>query len=352
LTTAPIWAEDPPAAEVQRLRPVRNVDLIDDTQEEEVLEIRAEEKPRPDAAKWYYLGTSLSSVSKALDEQLQLDGAGALVVEVDNDSPADKAGLKLHDIVTAAGDTPIRQLSDVTAAVEKSKGRELSFKVLRAGKPITVTVTPVERYVEHNPVKPPQRSTIEEDEVDLDLGKLEARIREKLRDHGVDVRMQLIKPGHFVPRGLSWIVEQPEDFPQDLTVVVRKQGDKPAEIEATQGDKTWKVTENELDELPDDVRGHVAPYLGRVPSRFRVTLPGGKDFTVPVPPAVAAPLFDGSDAIIPRTDVQTRERLRGALERRVDELSRDMDRVRERMEGLRRSLRDELDSGKQDQTDQ
>ena len=38
----------------------------------------------------------------------------------------------------------------------------------------------------------------------------------------------------------------------------------PAKIKVEQGDKTWEVTENSLDQLPEDVRPHVEPMVGRM----------------------------------------------------------------------------------------
>lgn len=331
-------ADDPRASRGRPLG-VPPKDLIDDTR---IIEVR-HDAPKGDHAR-YYLGVKLTGVSKALDEQLQLGGQGALVVAITKDGPAEKAGLEVHDVVTAVGDAPIKKFSDVAEAVEKSEGKELSLKVVRAGKPLDLAITPVERYGASIAHARPKPSTDEDEEVELelDLDQLEKTIRDKLKNAGVDVRMQLIRPGRFVPRGFNWTAGKPLDFPDDLSLVLRKQGKKPAEIEVTQGDKSWKVSENQLDELPDDVRKHIEPYLGHGPSQFSVTLPGGKKLTVPVPPT-APPIFDGDEVRIPLPDVQTRERVRGALEHRIDELSREMERMRDRVESLRHSLHEELE---------
>jgi hypothetical protein len=238
-------------------------------------------------------------------------------------------------------DKPIKSLSEVNEAVDKSEGKELAFQVLRAGKTLTVAVTPAERYGAGNPYKPPAPAS--RDAIDLDISKLEETIREKLRDAGVDVRLQLIQPGRFVPRGVGFSVAEPADFPADLSIVLRKEGQKPAEIEVKQGDKTWTVNENELDSLPEDVRKHVERYLGRGPTRFTVALPGGRKFNVPIPPVVSSVSEEEERVYVPRSDIQTRDRVRGALERRIDELSHDMERMRDRVESLRRNLREELD---------
>jgi len=52
-------------------------------------------------------------------------------------------------------------------------------------------------------------------------------------------------------------------LPSDLTVTITKEGDKPAQVTVQRKDEQWEVTEDELDELPADVRPHVERMLGR-----------------------------------------------------------------------------------------
>src|SRR6185312_6347588 len=42
------------------------------------------------------------------------------------------------------------------------------------------------------------------------------------------------------------------------------QGAEPAKIQVKRGDKEWNVTEEKLDDLPDDIRTHVQTLLGRM----------------------------------------------------------------------------------------
>ncbi len=49
-----------------------------------------------------------------------------------------------------------------------------------------------------------------------------------------------------------------------MSVTIIKHGKDPAKIKVEQGDKTWEVTEATLDELPDDIRPHVEPMVGRL----------------------------------------------------------------------------------------
>ncbi len=112
-------------------------DLIDDTQSLGILWNPSK----------YSLKLSLSGVPKSLDAQLQLKGTGALVSSVSEGGPAQKAGLKVHDILVTVADEPIKKITAVVKAVNESEGEELHFKVLRAGKPIVITIKPAIREV-------------------------------------------------------------------------------------------------------------------------------------------------------------------------------------------------------------
>jgi PDZ domain len=288
------------------------------------------------ASSKYWLDMKLTGVPKALDAQLQLEGAGALVADVGTDGPAAEAGIKTHDVVMAVGDKPIKRLPDLVDEIDKSEGKEVSLKILRGGKPITLTITPVERAPAGK-----RGEQIEEDVFTLpglgniDINEIEETIRGKLENAGVDVRMLLIEPGKFLPKGTGFEVEKLE-FPDDLTVQISKNGKEPAQIEVKQGDETWTATEDKLDELPDEVRRHVKGLLGRSTARFAIAGPGGRKFTVPLP----APRASAADDDTVKPDVQNRQRLRGSLERRFDEMNRDFSRMRERMDELRKTIRD------------
>jgi S1-C subfamily serine protease len=88
----------------------------------------------------YRLGAALAPVPKKLNDQLKLDGAGLLIDRVAPGGPAEKAGVKRNDILLAIGDRPIMRYVDLVEASNAS-GPKTSMKLLRDGKPITVTVT-------------------------------------------------------------------------------------------------------------------------------------------------------------------------------------------------------------------
>lgn len=56
------------------------------------------------------------------------------------------------------------------------------------------------------------------------------------------------------------LLESP--LPDDMTVTVSKTGNQPARLVVRKGERTWEITEDKLAELPDEVREPVAKMLG------------------------------------------------------------------------------------------
>ena len=72
---------------------------------------------------------------------------GAVVVQVEPDSPADKAGLKVRDIVVAINGKPVRGSADMRNRMGLIPVSEIAeLKVQRAGRPMTMKVSIAEPY--------------------------------------------------------------------------------------------------------------------------------------------------------------------------------------------------------------
>jgi len=73
-------------------------------------------------------------------------GQGAVIANVEDDSPASKAGIKSGDVVVAINDVPITGRTGMIAVVRDAQpGDTIKIKVERAGKPVTLNATLVER---------------------------------------------------------------------------------------------------------------------------------------------------------------------------------------------------------------
>lgn len=87
-----------------------------------------------------YVGVSVSNVTT----ELRRYGLpqGVIIRQVVEDSPAEKAGLKADDIVTAVNGTAVTDSTAFTYIVGKAKaGDQLKLSVYRQGKTLTLTVT-------------------------------------------------------------------------------------------------------------------------------------------------------------------------------------------------------------------
>ncbi len=95
-----------------------------------------------DAGHARHIGVSLESVDDTTASQLALDRSKVTVVDrVIDDSAADHAGLKAHDIITAVDGDADACPSHVREAIRNHKsGESVSFVILRQGKPLTIAV--------------------------------------------------------------------------------------------------------------------------------------------------------------------------------------------------------------------
>jgi C-terminal processing protease CtpA/Prc len=94
-----------------------------------------------------YLGVSMIDISSDLREHYGASrDAGILVGSVADDSPAEKAGLKVGDILTAIDGKDVKTSSDVRAALrDKKEGDTVRVEVLRGRGRQALVATLVER---------------------------------------------------------------------------------------------------------------------------------------------------------------------------------------------------------------
>ena len=96
-----------------------------------------------------YLGVAMqpAHLTSALAERLRLDDPrGVLVVMVESDSPADRAGLLVGDLIVAAGGRSVAEPQDVAELLGAEQvGAALELSVVRGGERRSLTVTVGER---------------------------------------------------------------------------------------------------------------------------------------------------------------------------------------------------------------
>ena len=163
-------------------------------------------------------------------------------------SPADKAGMKQYDILLRFNGKEVGDIEGLQKLVEKVADKEVEVVVLRGGSEKKLKVTPEKRPGHYSVLASPVGHP-------ADLAKIFEQLPGGL-GRWVDenrVRMLFVKPGVIVPGGIIHV----EKFPENLDISVDKHGNRPATITVQSGDKKWKVTEGELDKLPETIRLHV-----------------------------------------------------------------------------------------------
>jgi serine protease Do len=86
-----------------------------------------------------YLGVSTQEITEDIGAQFGTE-RGALVSEVNPDTPAEKAGLKAGDVITKINDTEIRDQRQLQLVVTQlAPGSDVKIEYLRDGKPATAT---------------------------------------------------------------------------------------------------------------------------------------------------------------------------------------------------------------------
>ena len=282
----------------------------------------------------YWLGLGLSELPEIVKEQLGLK-QGLVVDAVVPDSPAAKADLREHDILTKAGDQPLSEPVDLLKVVADAKDKELALTVVRGGKERVVKVTPAKRPQEtarregarffERAIGPGQgREEVER------LEKLLGELRSKAGNE--PVRGWFAHPGVIVGDFLKRA-----EFPKNLTVRITKEGDQPVKIYVKRDDQEWEVTADKLSELPEDIRMHVQPMLGGGVGPFRMALaaspPGAvppgvprvQSYRVEVGPGVEGKL----DAILKKLDRLESESVE-KLQSDVKQLRKEVDELRDK----------------------
>lgn len=211
----------------------------------------------------HWIGVFPMPIDDALKSQLNLKDRLA-VNHVFPDSPAAKAGVKMHDIILKFGDREIATVDDLVQAVAANSDKDANLVVLRGGKETTLTIKPGER---------PDEEALQEFVPKHDPEALRKWLGEYSRGGKDDA---------IVWRGLGpglwsqFVTQAPLPFPKGWSVSVSKEGDKPAQIVAKKDDKSYEASEDELDELPEEIRGPIARLFETPAAMMLHPGPGGK----------------------------------------------------------------------------
>ncbi|MCA9179689.1 MAG: PDZ domain-containing protein [Planctomycetales bacterium] len=170
-------------------------------------------------------------------------------------SPAEKAGLQVGDVLLAAGDTPIKDMEALQKFLRTSGNEPIGLRVRREGKELTIKVRPEKRSGLQGII------VIEEEDESPKVEQPKPRVFVVPANPQGAQPAPAIQPGAPAWKALAAPQRTESPFPADLQVTVTKKGNQPVRIKVRQGAQRWVVKENELDQLPAAIRGHVARML-------------------------------------------------------------------------------------------
>jgi serine protease Do len=108
-----------------------------------------------------YLGVSIQPLTADLVRQFNLtDKNGALIVDITEGGPAEKAGLKVGDVITAYDNRKIESMQELKNWVASTPpGKQVSIRISRDGKVLTKVVTMGESASQSSPATAVERQS-------------------------------------------------------------------------------------------------------------------------------------------------------------------------------------------------
>ncbi len=271
-------------------------------------------------SKW--LGVSCRPVDDVLKSQLNIEH-GLLVHHLFADAPAAKGGVKKFDILLQVGDQKMTVLPDLLQAVREGDDK-LAVTILRGGKEKKLELTPNTR---------PANIAISTSSVNIHdaLKGLHEKhphilIDGQLRPH--DARIVL--PGVEMSKHIHL---QTAAMPEGLQITMQKTGAEPAKLTIKKGDKTWKVTEKELNKLPEDIRPHARRVLGggafNIKTATLRAAPVQGRAIAPVQKRAQVRVLRGANAPAPFGPQQQLQKQLKEMQKQLEELKKGLDELRE-----------------------
>ena len=276
----------------------------------------------------YWLGIQGQPLdSPVLRTHLQLaDDVGVVVENVMKDSPAEKAGLRNHDVLINVNGEQITDMTVLQHAVAASNGKPIEVKLIRLAKEMSIEITPEERPANL------QVDNLDQLHGDMPMGELQGMLKQ-LQQNGLGGGVRLFGPG-MVLNGQQFGHGE-MNLPEGMQVSVTRENNQPATVTIRKGDQEWTVKDGDeeaIKNLPDDVRPIVEQLLAN-------QQPGGGAFQG---------VFNGNDiqAMLPdnlgnfqlhmneRADA-LREQAQGINERmlkRIEQLEKQLNQLQEQLD--------------------
>jgi hypothetical protein len=318
-----------------------------------------------DAANDAGTGAALAPVDDGLRAQLNLgEGRGLIVKSLAPEGPAAQAGLAANDILLYLADRPLAKPDDLEASLKDAGEKPVELKLLRNGKPTTLKVRPRYRVLL-------AAAEDKEKAPDYYIGVQSVPIEESLRAHldipagqGLIVNEVMGKDTPAAKAGLKKndiLLElggKPLTDVETLVAQIQATAGKPTALKILRGGKptTIEVTPEKRPAQPEanaaavTVEGTLRNWVTQPHREFYVQpyyrhfapqqgwgvyqpMPHGYDYPpMQPPPAVAPPAAPAAPGAAT-----------GRLEKRLDELSGQIDGLRKSVDDLRRAINSSRD---------
>jgi len=210
-------------------------------------EAQVEAKKENAEAKKYWIGVQLAPTPEILKKHVErLKDGSAMIVGVAPNSPAEKAGIKAGDHVLKVNDATITSPEQMVEVVRESAAKAMTVRVLRGLEIESLTVEPEEAPENMLSAMP----------------KKQGMPVQPAQPAEPNARFRFFGPGQMVPPQVR-LGMLGDDLPQNLLIRVEKQGDGPTKLHIEREGKSWDVTEENIDELPEDLRPVAKRYLAQ-----------------------------------------------------------------------------------------
>jgi hypothetical protein len=202
---------------------------------------------------WIGLGVGQISPDHVLRAFIDIpENQGLLVATVAPESPAEKAGLKQHDVLLRANEIELHELHDLTdlVATEGAKKGQIALEVLRKGGRETIQLTPEDRPASAQRPQLGGSGAVGEGFGEFGPEGLPQELLQQFRGRGP---VEFRNFGGGVVDGEHGV----GNIPDGVSVNISKDGDKPAHITIKRGEETWEVdgdNPESLKKLPEDLR--------------------------------------------------------------------------------------------------
>ncbi len=232
----------------------------------------------------FWIGVQCGDVTPPLRSHLGLgEKEGVLVEWVMPESPAEKAGVELYDVILKVNDKPVATATDIIKIVDETKGGELTVSAIRKGKPIELKITPDKRPDNAKlPAMPPRQHMFRSIEPGVIIENAEpgSQYRMPQKEMTEDMRRML-------EQVQKQFEEQMKNFPESggfrfestpgtigpmlnfggvgagmnmMQIAIEPaQGDREATLTVRKNGQTWSVSQ--FSDLPESVQKDVAEIL-------------------------------------------------------------------------------------------